>query len=71
MDPFSTGVLFWGWKGREHATELWRWRDTYDPLVVFVPKTLLLTKGWMKHGRIGFDEVPSQPFGPTKLSAMQ
>jgi putative transposase len=59
VDPYSTGVQFWGWKEREGAEKLWRWRDTYDPLVVYLPKTWLLTKGWMKHGRIDFHEVPS------------
>src|SRR5690606_26642940 len=38
VDPFSTGVLFDGWKEREAACVLWRWRDTYDPLVVYLPK---------------------------------
>jgi hypothetical protein len=59
VDPFSTGALFDGWKGREEAKLLWRWPRTYEPLVVYLPKTWLLRVGWTKHGRIAFDEVPS------------
>jgi REP element-mobilizing transposase RayT len=61
VDPFSTGALFGGWKEREEATVMWRWPTTYDPLVVYLPKTWLLREGWLKHGRIGFGEVPSSP----------
>ena len=59
VDPYSTGVVFEGWKGREDAEVMWKWRGTYDPLVVYVPRTWLLREGWLKHGRIGFHEVPS------------
>ncbi len=59
VDPFSTGVLFWGWKEREDAELMWRWRDTYQPLVVYLPTTWLLQKGWRKGGPlIRFHEVP-------------
>jgi REP element-mobilizing transposase RayT len=58
VDPFSTGVLFNGWKEREEAEVYWKWRDTYDPMVVYFPKTWLLREGWRKHGLISFDEVP-------------
>ena len=58
VDPFSTGVVFAGWKAREDAELLWRWRDTYDPLVVYLPQSWLLATGWKRHGRIEFDEVP-------------
>src|SRR5262249_13943706 len=59
VDPFSTGVLFGGWKQREGAEVLWRWRDTYDPLVVYLPKTWLLREGWRKGGPlVDWNEVP-------------
>jgi REP element-mobilizing transposase RayT len=61
VDPYSSGVHFLGWKEREDAVVLWRWRDTYDPLVVYQPKTWLLREGWLKHGRVSFFEVPSSP----------
>jgi putative transposase len=60
VDPFSTGALFAGWKALENAVLMWPLPPTYEPLVVYLPKTWLLTTGWMIHGRIGFDEVPSE-----------
>ena len=58
VDPFSTAVLF-VWKQRAHEPLLWRWRDTYDPLVVYLPKTWLLREGWNRGGpAISWFEVP-------------
>jgi hypothetical protein len=60
VDPFSTGVLFWGWKEREHAEFFWKMRDAYEPLIVYLPRTWLLTQGWKRGGGlIRFREVPS------------
>jgi REP element-mobilizing transposase RayT len=59
VDPFSTGLLFSGWKEREDAVVLWRWRETYQPLVVYFAKTWLLTVGWRRHTLIRFNEIPS------------
>ncbi len=61
VDPFSSGVVFQGWRGREEVTTWWKWPVTYDPLVVYFPKTWLLRKGWLEYGTIRFDEVPSTP----------
>jgi REP element-mobilizing transposase RayT len=61
VDPFSTGALFSGWKALEPQLVMWRLRDTYDPLVVYFPKTWLLYEGWRRHGLLGFDEVPGEP----------
>ena len=61
IDPYSTGVLFDGWKEREDAAVYMPYRDTYLPLVVYLPKTWLLYEGWRRHGLIGFDYVPSTP----------
>ena len=59
VDPFSTGVLFAGWKEREGAELMWNWRRSYQPLFVYLPKTWLLREGWLKGGpRIQFREVP-------------
>jgi hypothetical protein len=52
-------VLFDGWKEREEEVVLWKWRGTYDPLVVYFPKTWLLREGWRMHGLVGFRDVPS------------
>jgi REP element-mobilizing transposase RayT len=59
VDPFSSGAVFDGWKEREDAVTLWPLRETYLPLVTYLPKTWLLREGWRRHGLIRFDEVPS------------
>jgi putative transposase len=61
IDPFSSAISFDGWKEREDAVVRWKRRETYDPLVVYLPKTWLLQQGWLKHGLISFYEVPSRP----------
>jgi REP element-mobilizing transposase RayT len=58
VDPFSTGWHFMGWRERADEDVHWRVRDTYDPLVVYFPKTWLLAEGWRKAGTISYDEVP-------------
>jgi REP-associated tyrosine transposase len=66
VDPFSTGVLFSGWKQRADSVLLWHWRDSYQPLVVYLPKTWLLRIGWQRGGAlVDWTEVPSRRlFGP-------
>ena len=59
VDPFSSGISFTGWKYFEDKTQMWSRRATYDPLVVYLPTTWLLTTGWQKFGLLEFDEVPS------------
>jgi REP element-mobilizing transposase RayT len=65
VDAFSTGPLFAGWTEREGEPLLWRWRDTYQPLVVYLPDTWLLQVGWREKGggTIPFQYIPSQPNG--------
>lgn len=60
VDPFSTGVLFEGWKERSDAVVYMPYRATYQPMIVYLPRTWLLRVGWRKHGLIGFEDVPSQ-----------
>ena len=59
VDPFSTGFNFTGWRERAQEVVHWRRRETYDPLVVYFPKTWLLSEGWRKAGTISFYEVPT------------
>jgi len=59
VDPFSTGAQFGGWKELENAVVMWPVRETYDPLIVYFPRTWLLTNGWQMYGLIGAREVPS------------
>jgi REP element-mobilizing transposase RayT len=59
VDPYSTGVLFDGWAERADALTYMQFRDTYEPMAVYLPKTWLLYEGWRRHGLVSFDEVPS------------
>ncbi len=72
VDPFSTGILFEGWREREDQPLFWRMRDTYEPLVVHLPKTWLLYEGWRKHGggTIPFAFVPGRTARTARTAAM-
>jgi len=59
IDWFSTAVMFPGWAEYGDEPFLWRGPPTYDPLVVYQPKTWLLREGWKKAGPISYREVPS------------
>jgi len=58
LDPYSTAVMFGGWKGRGPIL----WLDTLPPnyvgLFAWLPRTWLLTAGWRRHGLLSMDEVP-------------
>ena len=62
IDPFSSAISFTGWRQHEETRAIVRWHrpPSYDPLVVYLPKTWLLQQGWQRHGLISFDEVPSR-----------
>jgi REP element-mobilizing transposase RayT len=59
IDWFSTAAMFPGWAEYGDEVFLWRGPPTYDPLVVYQPKTWLLREGWKKSGPISCREVPS------------
>jgi REP element-mobilizing transposase RayT len=59
IDWFSSAVMFPGWAEYGEQAFLWRGPETYDPLVVYQPKTWLLREGWKIHGLISYREVPS------------
>jgi putative transposase len=59
VDPFSTAVQFMGWRESEDTLLVTRTPQTYEPLVVYFPKTWLLSEGWRKHGTVSFYEVPA------------
>ena len=56
VDPFSSGGSFTGWKQR--AAIVWRFPESYEPLVVWPARTWLLREGWRRHGLIDCREVP-------------
>jgi putative transposase len=60
IDWFSTGVTFPGWAEYGDEPCFWRGPATYDPLIVYQPKTWLLREGWKKSGTISCHEVPSK-----------
>jgi REP element-mobilizing transposase RayT len=59
VDPYSTGIRFEGWKERSDALFYMSYRDTYEPMFTYLPKTWLLREGWRRAGPlISFYEVP-------------
>jgi hypothetical protein len=58
IDWFSTAAMFTGWKEYGDEGLLWRGPDTYDPLIVWQPRTWLLRAGWRKAGEISCRDVP-------------
>jgi putative transposase len=62
IDPFSSAISFSGWRQVEDSNAVVRWHKppSYDPLIVYLPKTWLLQKGWQRYGSISVREVPSQ-----------
>ena len=59
IDWFSSAVMFPGWVEYGDEPFLWSGPETYDPLIVYQPRTWLLREGWKKSGTISYREVPS------------
>ena len=60
VDWFSNAAMFPDWaEYQEGEYALWEGPATYEPLVVFRPKTWLLREGWKKVGEISTLEIPS------------
>jgi REP element-mobilizing transposase RayT len=60
LDWFSSAITFPGWVEYGDEVFLWRGPPTYDPLMVFQPRTWLLREGWRRSGSISCREVPSK-----------
>jgi hypothetical protein len=62
VDPFSSGFSFPDWKELEGADLMWKVperRASYEPLVVYRPRSWLLSEGWKRGGpMISAREVP-------------
>ena len=56
VDPYSSGIVFPGWAGREGVP--FAWPRGYQPLPVSYPTTWLLTDGWRRWGSIALEERP-------------
>jgi len=63
VDPFSTAILFAGWKELEGEPP-WRIPPGYEPLRVTAARSWFLTAGWKRHGAISVHEVPSRRPNP-------
>ena len=59
IDWFSSAAMFPGWVEYGEEAFLWRGPETYDPLLVYQPRTWLLREGWKTAGAISCCEVPS------------
>jgi REP element-mobilizing transposase RayT len=59
IDWFSSAAMFTGWAEYGDEAFLWRGPPTYDPLLVYQPKTWLLRESWKKAEPISCREVPS------------
>jgi REP element-mobilizing transposase RayT len=59
IDWFSSAVMFPGWAEYGDEAFLWRGPPTYDPFIVYQPRTWLLRVGWTKSGSISCYDVPS------------
>lgn len=58
MDPYSTAIQFNGWKEMESELVYRKPPPAYEALVVWLPKTWLLSDGWRRHGLISMNDVP-------------
>jgi REP element-mobilizing transposase RayT len=59
IDWFSSAATFPGWAEYGDEAFLWRGPETYDPLIVYQPRTWLLKEGWKRAGEISYRAVPS------------
>ena len=50
LDWFSSAPMFPDWTEYGDEAFLWPYPPTYEPLLVFRPRTWLLREGWKKHG---------------------
>jgi REP element-mobilizing transposase RayT len=60
VDPFSSGALFPDWKELEGSPFFWPLPPTYQPLIVFRPRTWLLQSWSRFHPLISIREVPGR-----------
>jgi REP element-mobilizing transposase RayT len=59
LDWFSSGISFPDWREYGDAPTLWRGPPSYEPLLVFRPRTWLLREGWQRGGPlISLAEAP-------------
>jgi putative transposase len=57
VDKYSSAIAFDGWKELGHGKHFTTPPD-YLPLVVWRPRTWLVTTGWLRHGLVRVREIP-------------
>ncbi|HEU0035746.1 MAG TPA: transposase [Kofleriaceae bacterium] len=58
IDPYSSGIAFWGWKELVGSPSMFRPPDSYMALLTWVPKTWLLRYSWERFPPISAYWVP-------------
>jgi REP element-mobilizing transposase RayT len=58
VDPYSTGMAFYGWK---EQPAYWQTPETYARMGVTCPETWLLYGAWELYPPISLHEIPSRP----------
>jgi putative transposase len=59
-DPFSSGISFPDWHERRGEGWMLRVPPGYDPLIVYQPRSWVLSEGWKRAGSVRVSEVPSK-----------
>ena len=60
IDRFSSGCSFADWQELAHKHVMWKLPDDYDPIVVYRPRSWLLSEGWKLTGQVSARDVPSR-----------
>jgi REP element-mobilizing transposase RayT len=60
LDPFSTAIDFGGWKELGDSPVLYRTPAGYQGMIVWRPRTWLLSEGWKKHGPPSVFDIPGR-----------
>jgi hypothetical protein len=69
VDPFSSGWQFGGWAECENEEFIRLPPSTYQSLLVWFPRSWLLTAGWRRHGLISYREIPASNKHRTRVSS--
>ncbi len=60
VDPYSSGISFPDWRERRYEHCMLPIPRDHEPLIVFRPRSWLLSEGWMRAGTVSACEVPSR-----------
>lgn len=59
IDPYSSAAWFSGWAAPIYPSTDWKRELLAMPRPTASPTVWLLTTGWLRHGRLQFDEMPA------------